>query len=52
MFHRFLCIALLCALVLSPCWAAGPDKKELKKFDGTWTIIKMEINGRSLLEKD
>jgi uncharacterized protein (TIGR03067 family) len=27
-------------------------KKELAKLDGTWTVIKMEVDGKSLLEKD
>jgi uncharacterized protein (TIGR03067 family) len=28
------------------------DKKELARLEGTWIIVKMEVNGRSLLEKD
>jgi uncharacterized protein (TIGR03067 family) len=31
---------------------ADDAKKELAKLEGTWTIVKMEINGKSLLEKD
>ena len=27
-------------------------KKELARLEGTWVLVKMEINGRSLLEKD
>jgi uncharacterized protein (TIGR03067 family) len=31
--------------------AAGQDGKKLAELDGTWTIIKMEIDGKSLLEE-
>jgi uncharacterized protein (TIGR03067 family) len=30
---------------------AAADGKKVAELDGTWTIIKMEIEGRSLLEK-
>lgn len=28
-----------------------PGREEFAKFDGTWTLIKMEVEGKSLLEK-
>jgi uncharacterized protein (TIGR03067 family) len=44
------------------CWRGGlavaagrPDdaaKKELARLEGTWVLVKMEIDGRSLLEED
>jgi len=31
--------------------AGDADRKELAKLDGTWIVVKAEINGKSLLEK-
>jgi uncharacterized protein (TIGR03067 family) len=32
--------------------ADDATKKELARLEGTWVLVKMEIEGRSLLEKD
>jgi uncharacterized protein (TIGR03067 family) len=32
--------------------ASGQDEKKFADLEGTWTIVKMEISGKSLLEKD
>jgi uncharacterized protein (TIGR03067 family) len=52
MTNRFFCVSLLLVLTCGPGRAAEADKKELAKLEGTWVIVKMEINGKSLLEKD
>ena len=52
MFSRFYGVAFLWALVFGHGWAAGQDKKELAKLEGTWILVKAEANGKSLLEKD
>jgi uncharacterized protein (TIGR03067 family) len=53
MLQRVFCVSVLWVLVCSQCRADNDAmKKELAKFEGTWTIVKMEINGKSLLEKD
>lgn len=31
---------------------SGRDEKQFADLEGTWTIVKMEISGKSLLEKD
>jgi uncharacterized protein (TIGR03067 family) len=50
---KWLSAALAIALLASTA-AADDDavKKELAKLDGTWTLNKMEADGKSLLEKD
>ena len=52
MAQRFLCASLLWVLAFGSDRADAAGKKELAKLEGTWTIVKMEINGNSLLEKD
>jgi uncharacterized protein (TIGR03067 family) len=47
-----LCASLLWALATGEGRAADVDKKELAKLEGTWVIVKMEANGKSLLQKD
>ena len=50
---RLLVVAFLGTL--SVCHAGGRVKDAKDKFaelEGSWTIVKMEIDGRSLLEKD
>jgi uncharacterized protein (TIGR03067 family) len=51
--RRFLlCAGLLCSLAAVPVRADDAGKKEAAKLEGTWTVVKMEVNGKSLLEKD
>jgi uncharacterized protein (TIGR03067 family) len=38
-------------LALAVRHAGGQDGNKLAELDGTWTLIKMEIQGKSLLEK-
>jgi uncharacterized protein (TIGR03067 family) len=53
MLQRVFCVLVLCVLT---CTQGRADdkamKKELASLEGTWTIVKMEVNGRSLLDKD
>ena len=51
MIHRFLSISLLWLLASGQGRAGDADRKELAKLDGTWIVVKAEINGKSLLEK-
>jgi uncharacterized protein (TIGR03067 family) len=52
MLRRFLGVSTLCILACS--WGRADDavQKELAKLEGTWMVVKMEVNGKSLLEKD
>jgi uncharacterized protein (TIGR03067 family) len=43
---------LLCGWSCSQTWADDATKKELGKLEGRWTLVKMEVNGKSLLKKD
>ena len=52
MVQRVLFVLLLWVLASGRSWADDAVKKELAKLDGTWTLIKMEVDGKSLLEKD
>jgi uncharacterized protein (TIGR03067 family) len=57
MVQRFLLIVLAGMLAFGPCHAADAAKgdmmkKELGKLGGTWKLVKMEINGKSLLKKN
>ena len=47
---RFVPISLLALLAFTAGHADGQDGKKFAELDGTWTIIKMEIEGKSLLE--
>ena len=49
--RRLTALSLLAMFTLIAGRAAGQDGKKLAELDGTWTIVKMEIEGRSLLEK-
>jgi uncharacterized protein (TIGR03067 family) len=54
---RWLLTLALLALAAWPAAAQenkadGAVKKELAKLEGTWTIVKMEVSNKSLLEKD
>jgi uncharacterized protein (TIGR03067 family) len=43
----------LVGLLCSDLGQAGDARKaEFAKLEGTWVIVKMEVNGKSLLEKD
>jgi uncharacterized protein (TIGR03067 family) len=48
----FLTVVLVGMLAFSLSQAAVQPKNQFAKLDGTWTIVKMEIQGKSLLEKD
>jgi uncharacterized protein (TIGR03067 family) len=48
---RFVAFTLLAMLAFTAGHADGQDGKKFAELDGTWTIIKMEIEGKSLLEK-
>ena len=50
MIPRFVAFSLLAMLAFTAGHASGQDEKKFAELDGTWTIIKMEIEGRSLLE--
>ena len=52
MILRFVAFALLGLLGFAMGPAAGQGEKKFADLDGTWTIIKMEVGGKSLLEKD
>jgi uncharacterized protein (TIGR03067 family) len=52
MVQRFLIVSLLCMLASGRCYADDAVKKELAKLEGTWTLVKAEMNGKSVLEKD
>jgi hypothetical protein len=45
-------VVLLGMLALSLSQAADQPKNPFAKLDGTWIIVKIEIQGKSLLEKD
>jgi uncharacterized protein (TIGR03067 family) len=52
MTRRLFCAWLVWALLGGLSRADDdPTAKELAKLEGTWTVVKMEINGKSLLEK-
>ena len=55
MLQRVFCVSVLGVLLALTSAQAQPInaamKKELAKLEGTWTIVKMEANGKSLLEK-
>jgi uncharacterized protein (TIGR03067 family) len=43
--------SLLGMLALSPCHAGDDAEKKFAELDGTWTLVKMEIDGKSFLGK-
>jgi uncharacterized protein (TIGR03067 family) len=52
MIQRFLMVSLLWMLAIGRCYAGDAMKKDLAELDGTWTLVKAEVNGKSLLKKD
>ena len=48
---RFVAFSLSAMIALNAGHAGGQDRKKFAELDGTWTIIKMEVQGKSLLEK-
>ena len=48
---RFVAFSLSAMLAFTAGYAGGQDAKKFAELDGTWTIVKMEIEGKSLLEK-
>jgi uncharacterized protein (TIGR03067 family) len=51
MARRLVAISLAAALAFTAGQAVGEDAKKFEDLDGTWTIAKMEVQGKSLLEK-
>ena len=51
MILRFAAFSLLGVLALTAGPAGGQGAKKFAELDGTWAITKMEIEGKSLLEK-
>jgi uncharacterized protein (TIGR03067 family) len=50
---RRMVVVSLFGLLCSALGRAGDARKvELARLEGTWVIVKMEVNGKSLLEKD
>jgi hypothetical protein len=47
---RVLLALAACAFVAADKPDDQATKKEWKKLEGTWTVMKMEVEGRSLLE--
>src|SRR5437870_3183577 len=45
-------VSLLGILGFAQSRADDVVKKELAKLDGTWTLVKMESEGKSILQKD
>ena len=52
MTKRMLTVSFVAMLAFGLCHAGDQPKDNFAELEGTWTIIKMEINGKSLLEKD
>jgi uncharacterized protein (TIGR03067 family) len=52
MIHRFLYVSLLWVLATGPVRSDDATKEELARLEGTWTVVKAEVRGMSLLEKD
>jgi uncharacterized protein (TIGR03067 family) len=50
--QRFLAVPLLGLLAFSLYHAGGDAKKKFAELDGIWTVVKMEIEGKSLLKKN
>jgi uncharacterized protein (TIGR03067 family) len=50
MMPRFVAFSVLAMLAFAAGHAGGQDEKKLAELDGTWTIVKMAIEGKSLLE--
>ena len=48
---RYLVFSLSAMLALPANYAGSQDGKQLAELDGAWTILQMEIEGKSLLEK-
>src|SRR5579883_583076 len=49
--YQSLCFLLLWVLALGHPPSKDAAKKELAKLEGTWVVVKMEANGKTLLEK-
>jgi uncharacterized protein (TIGR03067 family) len=51
MFKKMLALAVAVTVILGTC-STGDGGQEAKKFEGTWVLVKMEVQGKSLLKKD
>jgi uncharacterized protein (TIGR03067 family) len=49
---RLLLVLTACVLLAADKPSDEAVKKEWKRLEGTWVLTKMEVNGKSLLEKD
>jgi uncharacterized protein (TIGR03067 family) len=52
MVQRFLMVSLLWMLAVGRCCGDDVVKNGLAELEGTWTLVKVEIHGKSLLKKD
>jgi uncharacterized protein (TIGR03067 family) len=51
MTKRLLTVPLVAVLAFGLCHAGDQPKAKFAELEGTWVIVKMEIEGKSLLEK-
>jgi len=51
MTKRFLTVPFVAVLAFGLCQAGDQPKEKFAELEGTWVIVKMEIEGKSLLEK-
>jgi uncharacterized protein (TIGR03067 family) len=51
MSHQFVVFSLVAMLAVPAGNAGGQGSKKLAELDGTWRLIKMEVQGKSLLRK-
>ena len=49
---RLMAFSFLGMLAFTLAHADGQEGKNFAELEGTWSIVKMEIQGKSLLEKD
>lgn len=52
MTKRVLMVSFVALLALGLCYSGDQPKARFAELEGTWVIVKMEIDGKSLLEKD
>src|SRR5262249_52342276 len=52
MICRFLCIALLWTVVYRPHRGDDGVRNEWARLEGTWILVKLEVNGKSVLMQD
>ena len=52
MTRQILTVSSVALLAFSLCHAGDQPKDKFAELEGTWVIVKMEIDGKSLLERD